>query len=134
MWDHLTNPATRSRIFDSEPGGTSTGSDGRMGEGGAYVCAHGKYRVPHRIVEWIPMVQYTFESENPHFRNLWLFHLTDLGDRTRLDVRVGETRGTRLKLAVLNRGWKRYTIKTTNAGLGEFAATVEAAVTAPLPG
>ncbi len=96
-----------------------------MGEGGAYVCAHGKYRIPHRIVEWIPLTQYTFESENPHFRNLWQFRLTDLGETTRLDVRVGETRARAIKRLVLGPPWKRYTRKTTIKGLDEFIADVE---------
>ena len=45
VWDHLTDPAKRARLFHSEPGGTEAGADGKMGEGGAYVCAHGKQRM-----------------------------------------------------------------------------------------
>lgn len=109
IWDHLTDPKTRSRLFQSEPDVTTSGKDGKMGEGGAYVCSHGKFRVPHRIVDWIPLAQYTFESENPHFRNIWQFRLTDLGPVTRLDVKVGKSRSTPLKRVVVGPAWKRYT-------------------------
>lgn len=124
VWDHLTDPATRSRLFHSDPGGTEDGDNGRMGAGGAYVCAHGKLRVPHRIVDWVPLTQYTFESENPHFLNLWQFRLTDLGEVTRLDVTVGRTRSTAFK-RVLGPGWKRYTRKATIEGLDVFVGDVE---------
>ena len=125
VWDHLTDPAKRSRLFLSEPGGIAYAEDGTMGAGGTYVCAHGKYRVPHRIVDWIPMTQYTFESENDHFRNLWQFRLTVLGEVTRLDVTVGRTHATPLKRIALGIPWKRYTRKTTTKGLSEFVADVE---------
>lgn len=125
VWDHLTDPAKRSRLFQSKPGGTSNGEDGKMGEGGAYVCAHGKHRIPHRIVDWIPLTQYTFESENPQVRNLWQFRLTDLGEVTRLDVTVGKSRTTPLKRLAIAAAWKRYTRKTTIKGLDEFVEDLE---------
>lgn len=126
VWDHLTDPAHRARIFDSVPGGIEQGDDGRMSEGGAYVCAHGKYRVPHRIIEWIPLRQYTFDSHGPIFKNIWQFRLTDRGGRTRLDISVALSRAGWIKRAVLGWPWKRYTIKTTDKGLDEFVAATEA--------
>lgn len=127
VWDRLTDPATRSRLFDSKPGGTTTGGDGKVGVGSAYVCAHGKYRVPHRIVEWLPNQQYTFESENPHFFNVWQFRLAEIEDGTRLEVTVGKSRSTLVKKVVMGLAWKRYTVKTTRKGLDGFAAEVEKA-------
>ena len=126
VWDHLTDPAHRARIFGSVPGGEDKGEDGLMSEGGAYVCAHGKYLVPHRIVEWIPLEQYTFDSHGPIFRNLWQMRLTDLGEATRLEITVGRSRASWGKRTLLGVGWKRYTIKATDEGLDEFVAAIEA--------
>ena len=126
VWDHLTDPAHRARIFGSVPGGEDKGDDGRMSEGGAYVCAHGKYLVPHRIVEWIPLKQYTFDSHGPIFKNLWQMQITDLGGATRLDITVGRSRASWGKRKLLGLGWKRYTIKATEEGLDEFVSAVEA--------
>lgn len=127
LWDHLTDPSKRSRLFQSEPGGVAQGEDGKMGVGGTYICAHGKYRIPHRIVEWIPLVQYTFESENPHFRHLWQMRLTDLGERTRLDVSVGNLEPMAPMKALMKPAYKRYLRRETTKGLDEFVAAVEAA-------
>jgi hypothetical protein len=125
VWDHLTDPAKRARLFLSEPGGTTPADGGMMEEGAAYVCAHGKYRVPHRIVDWIPLRQYTFESENPYFLNLWQLRLSDLGDITRLDITVGKSRSSLTKRVLMGLPWKRYTRHTTIKGLDEFTADVE---------
>lgn len=127
VWDNLTDPAKRSRLFLSEPGETNHAEDGKMGIGGTYVCAHGKYRVPHRIIEWIPLAQYTFESENPHFRHVWQIRLTDLGDSTRIDIAVGRLEAVSPIKNLLKPGYKRYTRRTTIQGLDEFTAAVEAA-------
>jgi hypothetical protein len=126
VWDHLTDPEQRARIFDSVPGGTEQGDDGRMSEGGAYVCAHGKYEVPHRIIEWIPLRQYTFDSHGPIFKNIWQMSLTDMGELTRLDIKVARSRASWTKRMVLGLPWKRYTLKTTREGLDAFVAAVQA--------
>ncbi len=125
VWDHLTDPAKRSRLFASDPAGTSTAEGGKMGADGTYVCAHGKMRIPHRIVDWIPLTQYTFQSEGPFFQNLWQFRLTDLGDLTQLHITVGKTRFASPIGALAGPGWRRYTRKTTNKGLLEFITEVE---------
>ena len=127
VWDYLTDPKKRSRIFLSEPGGTFTSDDGKMGEGGGYVCAHGRRRIPHRIVDWIPLAQYTFESENPHFANLWQFRLTELGEVTRLEVIVGKSRSTSFKRIVMGAGWHRYIKRNGDKGLDEFVEDLERA-------
>lgn len=128
VWDHLTDPATRSRLFLSYPGGVDMGTDGKMGVGGTYICAHGKYRVPHRIIEWIPLTQYTFESENPHFRHIWQVRLTNLGHGTRLDIAVGKLDAMAPIKNLLKPAYRRYTRKATLQGLDEFATSVEANV------
>ena len=125
VWDHLTDPAKRSRLFASDPAGTSRAASGKMGVDGTYVCAHGKMRIPHRIVDWIPLTQYTFQSEGPFFHNLWQFRLTDLGDSTQLHVTVGKTRFATPIGALAGPLWRRYTRKTTNKGLLEFITGVE---------
>jgi uncharacterized protein YndB with AHSA1/START domain len=131
VWDHLTDPAKRSRIFASDSAGTSTADDGRMGTDGTYVCAHGKMRIPHRIVDWVPLSQYTFQSEGPFFRNLWQFRLTDLGDTTRLHITVGRTRYVPSIWVVAGAGFRRYARKTTIKGLSEFIADIEASQATP---
>ncbi len=131
VWDHLTDPAKRSRIFASDSAGTSTADDGRMGTDGTYVCAHGKMRIPHRIVDWVPLSQYTFQSEGPFFRNLWQFRLTDLGDMTRLHITVGRTRYVPSIWVVAGAGFRRYARKTTIKGLSEFIADIEASRVSP---
>jgi uncharacterized protein YndB with AHSA1/START domain len=126
VWDHLTDPAKRSRLFASESAGTLPTGDGRMGTGGTYVCAHGKMRIPHRIVDWVPLSQYSFQSEGQFFQNLWQFHLTDLGDTTRLHIAVGKTRYVPSIWALAGTVWRRYTRKTIIKGLDAFAADIEA--------
>ena len=96
-----------------------------MGADGTYVCAHGKMRIPHRIVDWIPLTQYTFQSEGPFFQNLWQFRLTDLGDMTRLHIDVGKTRFVPSIGVVAGPGWRRFVRKTTIKGLLEFISDVE---------
>ncbi len=125
VWDHLTDPAKRSRLFASDPAGTLTVDGGKMGANATYVCAHGKMRIPHRIVDWIPLTQYTFQSAGPFFQNLWQFRLTDLGDLTQLHITVGKTQFASPIGALAGPGWRRYTRKTTNKGLLEFITEVE---------
>jgi uncharacterized protein YndB with AHSA1/START domain len=131
VWDYLTEPSKRSRIFASDSAGTSTAGDGKMGTEGTYVCAHGKMRIPHRIVDWIPLSQYTFQSEGPFFQNLWQFRLTDLGDTTRLDITVGRTRYVPSIWVVAGVAFRRYARKTTIKGLSEFIADIETSRVAP---
>jgi uncharacterized protein YndB with AHSA1/START domain len=125
VWDHLTDPAKRSRLFASDSAGTLKADGGKMGTDGTYVCAHGKMRIPHRIVDWIPLSQYTFHSEGPFFQNLWQFRLNDRGDLTQLHVTVGKTRFVPSIWALAGPVWKRYTKKTTIDGLLEFITDVE---------
>jgi uncharacterized protein YndB with AHSA1/START domain len=134
VWDHVTNPAKRSRLFASDSAGTSMRDDGKMGVDGTYVCAHGKMRIPHRIVDWIPLQQYTFLSEGPMFRNTWQFHLTDLGDATRLQVTVGKTRFVPRITGLASPIWRRFVRKTTINGLREFIESVETSLTLVEPG
>lgn len=125
VWDHLTDPAKRSRIFASESASVSKGVDGKMGVDGTYVCAHGKMRIPHRIIDWIPLSQYTFHSEGPFFHNLWQFRLTGRGEATELGVTVGRTEYTTPLAAIAGIGWRRYTRRTTIKGLNDFAKSIE---------
>jgi hypothetical protein len=125
VWDHLTDPAKRSRLFASESAGTSTADNGKMGTSGTYVCAHGNMRIPHRIVDWIPLTQYTFQSEGPFFQNLWQFRLIDLGDVTQLHITVGRTRFVPAIAVLASPIWRRYTRKTIIEGLVEFITDIE---------
>jgi hypothetical protein len=125
VWDHLTDPAKRSRLFASDPAGTLTADDGKMGASGTYVCAHGNMRIPHRIVDWIPLTQYTFQSEGPFFQNLWQFRLNDLGDLTQLHITVGRTRFVPAIGVLASPVWRRYARKTINEGLVEFITDIE---------
>jgi len=125
VWDHLTDPAKRSRLFASDPAGTLTADGGKMGVSGTYVCAHGNMRIPHRIVDWIPLTQYTFQSEGPFFQNLWQFRLNDLGDLTQLHITVGRTRFVPAIGVLASPVWRRYTRKTIIEGLVEFITDVE---------
>lgn len=129
VWDHLTDPAKRSRLFASDSAGTSTADGGKMGADATYVCAHGKMRIPHRIVDWIPLTQYTFQSEGPFFQNMWQFRLTDLGDLTQLHITVGKTRFVPPITALASPLWRRYTRKTISNGLLEFIADIESSQT-----
>jgi hypothetical protein len=126
VWDHLTDPAKRSRLFASDPGGISRADSGKMGTDGTYVCAHGKMRIPHRIVDWIPLTLYTFHSEGPFFQNLWQLRLIDLGELTQLHITVGKTRFVPSIWVIAAPVWRRYTRKTTIEGLLEFIADIEA--------
>ena len=129
VWDHLTDPAKRSRLFASDPAGTFTADGGKRGADATYVCAHGKMRIPHRIVDWIPLTQYTFQSEGPFFQNMWQFRLTDLGDLTQLHITVGKTRFVPPIAALASPIWRRYTRKTISNGLLEFIADIETSQT-----
>jgi len=125
VWDHLTDPAKRSRLFASDPAGTLTADDGKMGVSGTYVCAHGNMRIPHRIVDWIPLTQYTFQSEGPFFQNLWQFRLNDLGDLTQLHIIVGKTRFVPAIGVLVSPVWRRYVRKTIIESLVEFITDIE---------
>jgi hypothetical protein len=125
VWDYLTDPAKRSRLFASEPAGTLTADDGKMGVSGTYVCAHGNMRIPHRIVDWIPLTQYTFQSEGPFFQNLWQFRLNDLGDLTQLHITVGRTRFVPAIGVLASPVWRRYVRNAITESLVEFITDVE---------
>jgi hypothetical protein len=96
-----------------------------MGVSGTYVCALGNMRIPHRIVDWMPLTQYTCQSEGLFFQNLWQFRLNDLGDLTRLHITVGRTRFVPAIGVLASPVWRRYTRKTTIEGLVEFITDVE---------
>ena len=62
MWDYITKPENRAFLTGSDRTVVTGKSDGRIGQGTTYECAHGKKVYPQTIVDWLPPEECTTES------------------------------------------------------------------------
>ena len=121
MWDYLTTPESRALLMGSESAKVTGRTDGRLGLGTTYVCAHGKSVYPETVVDWQPFEQYTFESTGflPKTASLCTIWLTPTEDGTRVDFFMGKAHGPFINQFLENLGMRlmqrRYTVKGLQA-------------------
>lgn len=94
-WDYVTKPEYRAKYTMSDEVRFTSRSDGRLGDGAVYVCAHGKSVYRHTVVDWQPFEQYTYQSKG-FFRwdsALITTQLTPTENGTRVITRIGKVMG-----------------------------------------
>ena len=85
VWDFLTKPEYRAILTGSSSTNVKDRTNGRMGTGAAYQCAHGENISEHTIVDWQPFEQYTIRSAvRPEISFLSTSRLTPIEGGTRV--------------------------------------------------
>lgn len=59
LWDYLLKPEMRALFTNSDKAEADNVTDGRIGEGVVYYCAHGSLTVKQTIVDWHPFETHT---------------------------------------------------------------------------
>ena len=63
LWDYVTEPECRAILAGSNSSRVDNRSQGKIGSGSVYYCAHGKSLALQTVVDWQPLEQYTVESQ-----------------------------------------------------------------------
>ncbi len=95
LWSYVTDPVTRSVFLNSDWQELEVPAQGGVGRGATYVCAHGRARLLHTIVDWEPPKSYTIRG-TVHFPKTTLLSTLELvpeGDRSRLRMISGSAHG-----------------------------------------
>ncbi len=95
LWDYLTKPEYRAILMDSDSQTVEARSDGRVGAGSIYYCAHGETVYPQTIVDWEPFEQMTIQvaSPIPKVDGLYTVRLSSAESGTRATMLVSKSRG-----------------------------------------
>ncbi len=88
MWDYVTKPEYKALLADANSAKIDQRTNGRIGLGSAYMCAHGENVSPQTIVDWQPFKQYSIRSS----RFLGMYSIWT----TRIDPTDGGTNVTTL--------------------------------------
>ena len=62
VWEFVTQPPYRNYFFGADSQKLSGKSDGRVGPGTVYVCAHGEQESIHTLLDYVPLETYTYRS------------------------------------------------------------------------
>jgi len=94
-WAYVTKPEYRAKYMMSDDARTTARSDGRLGDGTVYVCAHGKSVYEQTIVDWQPFEQYTYQSTGfiKGNNSLTTTRLTATVNGTNISIVLGKTVG-----------------------------------------
>lgn len=95
LWDYVSKPDFRMRIFGSDSMNVAGRSDGRIVAGSVYQCAHGNSVFRHTIVHWEPFVSYTTEDTVPilRIRSPASYALSPSDNGTTLTLLAGKCKG-----------------------------------------
>jgi hypothetical protein len=94
VWEYLMRSDSRSILFNSDSQSTSGQSNGRLGEGAVFHCAHGDTIVDMPIHDWRPFDYHTISSTMPHgTRHYFTVFLDPIPDGTCLTMTAGKAQG-----------------------------------------
>jgi len=94
MWDYVTKPEYHAILSNSDSARADHRINGRIGPGTTYYCAHGKSMLPHLILDWQPLAEYTFMVTNvPGIHALATTRLKPTEGGARVTFLVGRPRG-----------------------------------------
>ena len=95
LWDYLTKPEYRAAISGSKSAEVTGRTDGRIGVGTAYYCAHGRFIAPQTVVDWQPFEQYTTQMPGTAgVSSRCTIRLSRTKKGTRAQVLFGRSRGS----------------------------------------
>lgn len=63
VWDYFMRPEYRMILTGADSIEVDNKKFGRLGEGSAYICAHGDQKTIHAIVDWRPFDYYSYEAQ-----------------------------------------------------------------------
>ena len=99
MWDYLTKPEYRAILTGAISNKVQDRTNGRIGTGASYQCAHGKNTSIHTIVDWQPFEQYTIEILiSSGVSGLSTTRLTPIEKGTKVTVLISKCKGGSLIL------------------------------------
>jgi hypothetical protein len=124
LWDCLTKPEYRAIVMGSDPLRVSGRSDGRIGPGSVYYCAHG-FAPPQTIVDWQPFEQLTLEDKFMGAAILTTLRLKPVGTGTRLIFLCGRSTGSLLGRIVSDLDNRFTKPRSVRKGFRELQALVD---------
>ena len=131
LWDYLTKPEYRAAISGSKSAEVTGRTDGRIGVGAAYYCAHGRFVSQQTVVDWQPFEQYT--TEMPGWGGVssrCTIRLSRTEKGTRAQLLFGRSRG-HLVLRIIDDLFTRlHAPRTITRGLGTVRQAIEEATAA----
>ena len=138
MWDYMTKPENRAVLTGSDRVAVTGKTDGRIGQGAIYECAHGKKMFPHTIVDWQPLEECTTESASMLPKTTILttarLHPTALGTMTTLTF--GGIRGPLIYRFLDGLAWRvieRFARRGVTKAFQKFHAIVDKEVAQARP-
>ena len=94
MWDYLTKPEYRAILTGAISNNVKDRTNGRIGTGAVYQCAHGKSVSLQTIVDWQPFEQYTIDlSISSGVSGLYTTRLTPNEKGTKVTMLVSKCKG-----------------------------------------
>ncbi|MDA1174367.1 MAG: DUF2652 domain-containing protein [Chloroflexi bacterium] len=135
-WDYLSNPEYRAILMSVDSNSIERKNDGRINEGSVFVCAHGKRRTRHTIVDWRPFEEMTFEDSGlPGLKVYFTICLASAGSGTRVSVRFSKAHGSIVLRSLGTLFLKTVVKRGVDKGGAAFAAAmqrdIDAGVVAP---
>jgi hypothetical protein len=91
MWDYVTKPEYKAIIANSTKAVVDNRTNGRIGLGATYYCAHGESVSQQTIVDWQPPLEYTYVG-HPHKGSICYVttRLIPDGDSTKVQILIGK--------------------------------------------
>lgn len=130
VWDRLADPVFRSVLMGVERQEIELAANGRTGEGGVFVCHHGRSRVtPQAIVEWRPFERVVTKDKLPFPGGTTFIHVV-----YRLEPTAGGTRLSQAFVRPSGPAYARLATRLMGAKLGprierdleSFSRTIQA--------
>ena len=131
LWDYLTKPEYRAAISGSKSAEVTGRTDGRIGVGTAYYCAHGKFVSQQTVVDWQPFEQYT--TEMPGWGGVsarCTIRLSRTEKGTRAQLLFGRSRGSLVPRTIDDLFTRLHAPRTITRGLGTVRQAIEEATAA----
>ena len=91
MWDYVTKPEYKAILTNSTTAVVDNRTNGRIGLGATYYCAHGESASQQTILDWQPPLEYTYVGDP--FKGSICYVTTRLipdGDSTRVQILIGK--------------------------------------------
>jgi Protein of unknown function (DUF2652) len=95
IWDYFMKPEYRMILTGADSIEVDNKKFGRLGEGSAYICAHGDQKTVHAIVDWRPFDYYSYEAQmGPGLLGTFTTRFVATEGGTRVISTVGRLQGS----------------------------------------